>query len=60
MTCRQPNDVEGGSSAFPDGRGSWAKADRHRDVDVRFRKGGGITPDPAFRLAKEQTFVSIG
>jgi hypothetical protein len=31
------------SSAFTDGRGSRAKANQHRDVDVRFRKGEGIT-----------------
>jgi CDGSH-type Zn-finger protein len=32
-------------SAFPDGHGSREKVDQHR-VGVRFRKGGGITPNP--------------
>ena len=32
-------------SAFPDSHGSREKVDQHR-VGVRFRKGGGITPNP--------------
>jgi hypothetical protein len=37
----EPN---GWCSAIPNGCGSLAKVDRHRDVEVRFLKRGGITP----------------